>query len=1102
MSSASKKYVKLDQREHVLKRPDMYIGSIRADTMSSLIINKEGDGVIKKEISFIPGLYKIFDEIVANAIDHSIRQEKTTKKVKNIKVEIDKKTGVISVYNDGEGIETVKHGDHDMYIPELLFGNLLTSSNYNDEEERDVIGTNGIGCKACNIMSSWFKVETYHSDTKKLYTQEFSENMSVVNKPTLVKQSDVPHTKIIFKPDYEKFGIKNITEDMYETMRKRVYDACAFVTKNTKVFFNDTELPYNGFKSYINLYTGDDVGYIYESPCDTWEFAIVASKSLDFTDGFEQVSFVNGSNTVNGGKHVIYVLDQIVKIIGDSFKEGKPTPQLIKDNIMIMVKCTVPNPTFNSQSKEVLTTPAKSFGCKFELAKSKTFTTKLLKSEIYENIKNAAMAKFDKNLKKTDGKKNKTIRGLPKLDDAAWAGTAKSKECTLILTEGDSAASMALSGLSSSDRDRYGVFPLKGKVMNVQDVTTKKIAENAEIANIKKILGLESGKTYTDFSDLRYGKIMLMTDSDDDGHHIKGLIFNMFHTLWPSLITDKKSQFLTSMLTPVIKARKKDEVKEFYNVATYEKWVKDQKDSHLWKIKYYKGLGTSTNAEAKEYFKNMNMVTYDFTGCKKSIDLAFNKKNADDRKVWLSKYDRDLVLDYDESKLIKCEDFINKELIHFSKYDLERSIPSLCDGLKISQRKILYACFKRNLYKDEIRVAQLAGYVSEHAAYHHGEASLQAAIVNMAQTYVGSNNLNLLMPNGQFGSRVHGGKDAGQPRYIHTQLSPIVEKLFIKADNVILQYVKDDGLPVEPVYYLPIIPVALINGVCGIGTGFSTTIPSYNPIDIIKYYINKLTNIKTTKLPEPFYNGFNGKIQKSGTKYISYGVWERKNDTTVFISELPVGTWTHDYKEDLEELIEKVPGFKNYENKSAENIHITLHFASKDVLDKLLSDKEAFEKTFKLVSYKGLSISNMYLFNEKGQITKYKNVSEILNAFYTIRLNGYDERKKVIVKNMTDDNELLKNKLRFIQEVIGKVIKVYEISKSELEDMLEKRDYLKKDGVYDYLTKIPIYNFTKDKVDELKKELKEMEKALEEYSNSTIESLWLNELKELEKHLV
>jgi len=1102
MSSASKKYVKLDQREHVLKRPDMYIGSIRADTMASLLINKEGDGVIKKEISFIPGLYKIFDEIMANAIDHSIRQEKTTKKVKNIKVEIDKKTGIISVYNDGEGIETVKHGDHDMYIPELLFGNLLTSSNYNDEEERDVIGTNGIGCKACNIMSSSFKVETYHSDTKKLYTQEFSDNMSVVNKPTLVKKSDVPHTKIIFKPDYEKFGIKNITDDMYETMRKRVYDACAFVTKNTKVFFNDTELPYNGFKSYINLYTGDDVGYIYESPCDTWEFAIVASKSLDFTDGFEQVSFVNGSNTVNGGKHVTYVLDQIVKIIGDSFKEGKPTPQLIKDNIMIMVKCTVPNPTFNSQSKEVLTTPAKSFGCKFELAKSKTFTTKLLKSEIYENIKNAAMAKFDKNLKKTDGKKNKTIRGLPKLDDAAWAGTAKSKECTLILTEGDSAASMALSGLSSSDRDRYGVFPLKGKVMNVQDVTTKKIAENAEIANIKKILGLESGKTYTDLSDLRYGKIMLMTDSDDDGHHIKGLIFNMFHTLWPSLITDKKTQFLTSMLTPVIKARKKDEVKEFYNVATYEKWVKDQKDSHLWKIKYYKGLGTSTNAEAKEYFKNMNMVTYDFTGCKKSIDLAFNKKNADDRKVWLSKYDRDLVLNYDESKLIKCDDFINKELIHFSKYDLERSIPSLCDGLKISQRKILFACFKRNLYKDEIRVAQLAGYVSEHAAYHHGEASLQAAIVNMAQTYVGSNNLNLLMPNGQFGSRVHGGKDAGQPRYIHTQLSPIVDKLFIKADNVILQYVKDDGIPVEPVYYLPIIPVALINGVCGIGTGFSTTIPSYNPNDIIKYYINKLTNVKTTKLPEPFYNGFNGKIQKSGTKYLSYGVWERKNDTTVFISELPVGTWTHDYKEDLEELIEKVPGFKNYENKSAENIHITLQFASKDVLDKLISDKEAFEKTFKLVSYKGLSISNMYLFNEKGQITKYKNVSEILNAFYTIRLNGYDERKKVIVKNMEDDNELLKNKLRFIQEVIGKVINVYEISKSELEDMLEKRDYLKKDGVYDYLTKIPIYNFTKDKVDELKKELKEMEKALEEYSSSTIESLWLNELKELEKQLV
>lgn len=1098
------KYVKLTQIEHVLKRPDMYIGSVKADTLNAFVLNKEGTKMIKQNIQFIPGLFKVFDEIVANAIDHAIRQEKTAKKVKNIKVEIDRESGIISVYNDGEGIETHKHDKEDIYIPQLLFGNLLTSSNYNDDEEREVQGTNGIGCKACNIMSEWFQIETYHSAHKELYTQKFEKNLSIINPPKVKSlKTGTPHTKITFKPDFKRFGIDNLTEDMYESMRKRVYDACAFLDSTT-VFFNGDKIDHKGFKSYIDLYIDEDNTFIYETPFKdkSWEIAVTASSALhDGKTSFEQVSFVNGLNTIHGGKHVTYVVDKIVDIIQDSFNknETKPSASLIKDNIAVFVKCTIPNPTFNSQSKEKLTTPVSLFGKKVELTQA--FKKKILASPLYENIRVAASAKIDKNMKKTDGKKNKTIRNMPKLDDATWAGTAKSNLCTLILTEGDSAASMALSGLSSGDRDKFGVFPLKGKVMNVKDATSKKISDNTEIANIKKILGLESGKTYTDLSDLRYGKIMLMTDSDDDGHHIKGLIFNMFQTLWPSLLENKKINFLTSMLTPVIKAKKGNNVKEFYNLASYEQWVKDTSDSHTWKIKYYKGLGTSTNTEAKEYFKNMNLVTYDFTSesCKKALDLAFNKKNADDRKVWLSKYDRDSILDYDKSRTVKCEEFINKELIHFSNYDLERSIPSICDGLKISQRKILYACLKRNLFRDEIRVAQLAGYVSEHAAYHHGEASLQAAIVNMAQTFVGSNNINLLMPNGQFGSRVHGGKDAGQPRYIHTQLEPIVEKLFVRDDLDILTYVDDDGQQVEPLYYLPIIPHVLVNGALGIGTGFSTNIPCYNPNDIINYYISKLNGGKP-KEPQPFYKGFKGSIIKDGTKYISKGVWKRKSDTSIHITELPVGTWTYDYKEDLEDILEKMPKmFKGYENKSSEEIDITLHFMSKSVLDELLENVDNFEKTFKLVSFKGLSISNMYLFNEKGQITKYNKVTDILNAFYNIRYKGYETRRSIIIDKMTEEKEYLKNKVRFVKAVIAKEIKVYDLTKSKLEDTLYEQNYKKKDSVYDYLTRIPIYNFTKDKVNELENEYNKLSKSLDDYMQKNVNDIWLNELNELQK---
>jgi DNA topoisomerase-2 len=190
--------------------------------------------------------------------------------------------------------------------------------------------------------------------------------------------------------------------------------------------------------------------------------------------------------------------------------------------------------------------------------------------------------------------------------------------------------------------------------------------------------------------------------------------------------------------------------------------------------------------------------------------MVFNKKRADDRKEWLKEYDRDLYLDTNKPS-ITYEEFIGEELIHFSKYDCDRSIPSLMDGLKTSLRKILFAAFKKNL-TSEIKVAQFTGYVSEHACYHHGEASLNGAIVGMAQNFVGSNNINLLIPSGQFGTRLKGGDDSASERYIFTLLNQITRAIFPKHDDAILEYLNDDGTPVEPRFYAPIIPMILVNG--------------------------------------------------------------------------------------------------------------------------------------------------------------------------------------------------------------------------------------------------------------------------------------------------
>ena len=279
----------------------------------------------------------------------------------------------------------------------------------------------------------------------------------------------------------------------------------------------------------------------------------------------------------------------------------------------------------------------------------------------------------------------------------------------------------------------------------------------------------------------------------------------------------------------------------FYNDGEYNQWKQENEDSG-YKIKYYKGLGTSTAKEFKEYFEKKKIVTFNNGGevCEDSMDMVFNKKRADDRKTWLSNYNRELYLDTNQ-KSVSFQDFINKEMIHFSKYDCDRSIPNLIDGLKISLRKILFAAFKKRL-TTEIKVAQFSGYVSEHSCYHHGEASLNGAIVGLAQNFVGSNNINLFEPNGQFGTRLQGGKDSASERYIFTTLNKLTRLIFPETDDKILKHLDDDGTIVEPVFYVPIIPMILVNGSKGIGTGFSTDIMCYNPLQIIskiKKYVEK-----------------------------------------------------------------------------------------------------------------------------------------------------------------------------------------------------------------------------------------------------------------------
>ena len=566
------------------------------------------------------------------------------------------------------------------------------------------------------------------------------------------------------------------------------------------------------------------------------------------------------------------------------------------------------------------------------------------------------------------------------------------------------------------------------------------------------------------------------------------------------------------MLTPVIKTKLKSKEKSFYSVKDYNKWIKLDEENEKWSTKYYKGLGTSTPKEAKEYFKKPKMVNYTSNQSIDSdaIHLAFSKTegSANKRKDWLSDYDDEKTLDYN-SKSVSIEKFVHNDLKHFSSSDNVRSLPNMIDGLKPSQRKVLYCCKKRNLTSKEIRVAQLAGYVSEHGAYHHGEMSLHGTIVNMAQDFMGSNNINLLDPIGQFGTRMMGGKDSAQPRYIHTKLMPITSMIFNKLDEPIYKYNKDDGLDIEPEYYVPIIPMVLINGSQGIGTGWSTDIPKFNPLDIIDNIKSYLSGTEYKEMI-PYSYGFKGTItKKSNNIYVSKGLYEVK-ENKIIINELPIGMWTDTYKTFLESLV------IDTKNKSKKQIirYYNSYSTDTDVKFEIIMNEDEIwdlnkyseqigmthlEKTFKLVSQ--INLSNIVAFNSHKKIVKYKSINTILDEFCELRLDFYDKRKTYLLDKLTQEIDVLSIKIRFINEFIDNKIIINNKSKTNIIEQLEKGKYPKENDNYDYLLKMPIYNLTKDKIDEFNTNLENKQEEHKTLSSKDNKQLWINDLNILEPKL-
>jgi DNA topoisomerase-2 len=1243
---ARKKCKYIPEFERILKTPDVYFGCNFELIKSKVWSYDDEINVISfQEITYSKALLKIFDEIIVNARDVSV----VDPTLLYIKIDINRENGMISVCNDGKGMRIIEgnyigkineyKAGKNWLLPEMTFGAIGTGTNYKDDNEKDDVkritgGKNGIGAKLTNRGSKYFEVETIDLLNNLSFKQIYEDNMKVVHQSIIEKLEDKDkksYTKITFLPDYGLFGLENLDNDNYSMLVKRVYDMVACTRENIEIYLNDKIISGKNLNDYANYFIGDNSEtkrvyfnlsnlkhpenkYLYPD----WNVVICPS-----ADGkFQHFSFVNGIATYLGGTHIKYVTEKITKAICEKIKTSPKakginvTPDSVKQYIWIFLNATVVNPEFTNQAKVELSTTMNKCEYKTTLEDMKIINS-IVNLGIMEKIIEYSKFQMNFNIPK-NSIKNKTLSlNFPKLDDAYWAGKTPKKRCdcgsniihaiggsketTLILTEGDSAKAFAVAGVSSYQRhdgvqgkDIFGVFPLRGKFLNVKTATLKQLKENNELLSLIQIIGLEHKKVYENTNGLRYGHIMLLVDQDLDGYHIKGLLMNFFHHFWPSLLNIPG--FIQGVNTPIVVSRlgnpKSNNYREidFYTLTKYREWKEsinnnsnnsNNNEYKKWNIKYYKGLGTWKAPEAKAIFKDVDKKIIKFTvddmdECNESLDLAFkndnNKVMSNKRKKWLSNYNPNIILEIPEfpeissssssssnvGNMITYDDFIKKELIHFSMADNIRSIPSIVDGLKPSQRKVLFSAFKRDLTSD-VKVSQFAGYISENSAYHHGEASLHETIIKMAQDYVGSNNINLFYPSGQFGTRLLGGEDHASPRYIYTQLSSITKKIFNSHDFPLLNYLNDEGQDIEPEYYIPIIPMILVNGSKGIGTGWSNTVPPFNPLNIIDNLLRLLDDKPMEKM-HPWYRKFKGKLEYLGkNRYQTKGIYKKIANNRIEITELPICVWKDKYVEHLQSLSGVIN--KNTKNKantskaasagvntnsglikdvitggSEENIQFIIIFNDAIEMRKLLMNEKQFEKTMKLVSTQRSQLSNIHLFDINGKIKKYEDIDDIMLDFYKIRLLFYEKRKEYQTTNLQYEVKKLEEKVRFINgKLDGTIIlenkktdqvvkqlenlkfqKFYNKNKNKKETKDENENANENDKKkktketkdnsestkiigYEYLLNMQLMSLTKERVDKLRDEMRKKMEEFEYLSKKSPKDLWKDDLIELKE---
>ena len=1150
----SKKGERLNEIEHLLRRPDMYIGSIVTEKNHEMFLwSDEKESMIWSSIKYNPGLFNIIREIGANAIDNkSMSGVKGAPKMSYISFALNQQDGSISIENDGNFIrvkkENYEYKDpyttetivNNIYPAELYFSYFRAGTNFNDEEKRRNAGRNGYGSKATNVFSESFLIE--HSDPENglELSVEYRDNLGFRGVPEITKYArKTPYTRITFVPDYERFKYRGrLDNDLVACIERFAYDTAMltylkvkFSVINSKGVERAKVISIPTLTKYAKMYFPTCTQFVAKSSDEENDIVLIETSREQETDqdanDVFSVSFVNGILTEKGGVHVDSwreaIFPNLVRLLNDKMSTRTKTPlktssKQIYGYFALFVRASVDNPSFDTQTKDRLNNPPPPI-IKFD----KDELEKISKWKFFALLKEKLKSAKERSDAKKEKTKGKLVFG-DKAEDANIKDRRQFEKFTLFITEGDSAHTLAKSMIPflPGGTDYNGSAPVRGKFVNVSTAKSETMINNEEIKMLQAITGLYPNTDYNLTENrrlLRYGRIVSLCDADEDGYHIKGLLVNFFYRKFKNVFEEGIVNFFSEN-TPVVKIWKKggnlrkSPLHTFYSNNDYKQWAKAQSENFI--VRYYKGLGSHRPEDIPHLVEERKQSYFSPDETYEThLDLAFGK-DTDKRKEWMmERLNRDpsennerLVVEGDQN----ISDFINNELILFELSSLPRAIPSVFDGLKESQRKVLFTFLKENI-TSSVKVESFAGDVLKSTAYHHGQASLNGTIVKMVQGIVGKNNIPLLVNDGQYGSRANGGDDHASARYIFTYLDSITRKLFPKKDDSVLEYLEDDGVFIEPKWYVPILPMILINGADGIATGWSTNIPCFNPLDLKNWIVNWL---KKEELPAlvPWYRGFNGEIKvitekskgENVVKYITSGVVEVEEYGDYIITELPIGKWTSSMKVYLENLSlnEKdkngdqiVPKIRDI-RQNHNNNSVWFRFTPTDVFD---YNRDLLpEMTTKI------STTNMVALDERGFPKRYTSPEEILEDFCKARLKLYEVRKKKEIKELGEEIAKLKSQSGFIEAVWNNSLDIT-LDEDELVPQMEEEGFVKcpneKDSVgYDYLLNMPVRSLSQEKCKKILEKVDKLETELESVEAKTEADLWMEELEDFEKEYI